>query len=105
MATESSLLRLTLTSDGLLKEVHVHGWNRRSGGAICGLCLGTVSPIIGSIFTVLAWFTGPHWHGFPVQRYGSALLFLTIPLLLFGGHCLDLMRSEEHTSELQSPYV
>ena len=100
MATDSSLLKLALTPHGLLKKVRVHGWNQRSGGAICGLCLGTISPIIGSIFTVLAWFTGPHWHGFPVQRYGTVLLFLTIPLLLLGGHYLDLMdKHDKKTSK------
>jgi hypothetical protein len=91
MMNEFSLLMMKVTPHPLLQELRVHGWNRSSGGAVCGLCFGLISPIIGSIFTVLAWFTGPHWHGLSIQRYGGLLLFLTIPLLLLGGHCLDLM--------------
>jgi hypothetical protein len=43
---------------------------------------------------VLAWFTGAVWHGYSVQRSGTILLFLTIPLFIFGAHCLDLLEKE-----------
>jgi hypothetical protein len=50
---------------------------------------------VGSALTAIAWFTGPVWHGFAMQRDGTVLLFLTIPLLIFGAHCLDLMDKQE----------
>ena len=102
MTPESSLPGIKLTPHVLLEKVRSHGWSWSTGGAICGLCLGIISPIVGSAFTVLAWFTGPHWHGFPIQRYGTVLLFLTIPLLLFGGHCLDLMDQHNHKTSKSS---
>ena len=70
---------------------------------VCGLCFGIISPLIGSIFTAMAWFTGPHWHGLSIQRYGTVLLFLTIPLLLFGGHCLDLMDKHDQETSNRPP--
>jgi hypothetical protein len=72
-----------------------HGWNWRSGGAVCGICLGIISPLVGSIFTAMCWLNGPVWHHLAIHRYGTVLLFLTIPLLLFGAHCLDLMEHDD----------
>jgi len=54
-----------------------------------------ISPLLGSILTAVAWFTGPRWHGFFIQRYGTVLLFLTIPFLIFFGYCLDLSDKQD----------
>jgi hypothetical protein len=107
MITESSLLTMKLTPHLVLEQVHVHGWNWRSAGAVCGLCFGIISPLIGSILTAFAWFTGPNWHGFFIQRDGTVLLFLTIPLLIFGAHCLDLMdkHDEEPKNHSVKPFM
>jgi hypothetical protein len=76
-----------------LSELRARGWNVNTCGAVFGLLGGLISPLIGSILTAISWISGPTWHGFAVQRVGTVLLFLTIPLLLFGAHCLD--RSEK----------
>lgn len=68
-----------------------HGWKWASSGVVSGLCGGMLSAILGSILTAIAWFTGPVWHGFSLRSDGTVLLFLTIPLLIFGAHCLDLI--------------
>ena len=75
----------------VLNGFRTRGRNRNSVGAIFGLGGGILAPLIGSIFTAISWFSGPIWHGFAVQRDGTVLLFLTIPLLIFGAHCLDLI--------------
>ena len=95
MTTEFSLLKMKLMPRSVLEQMRVHGWTWRSGGAICGLVFGIISPLVGSILTAIAWFTGPEWHGFAIQRYGTVLLFLTIPLLIFGAHCLDLIDKQD----------
>lgn len=79
----------------LVEQMRVHGWTWRSGGAVLGLCGGIIAPIVGSILTAIAWFIGPVWHGLFLQRDGTVMLFLTIPLLIFGAHCLDLMDRQE----------
>lgn len=86
---------MKLTPRGVTKQMIIHGCTWTSGAAFCGLCFGIISPFIGSILTAIAWFTGPEWHGFSIQRYGTVLLFLTIPLLIFGAHCLDLMDKQD----------
>jgi hypothetical protein len=78
--------------------VRVYGWTWRSGGAAFGLGAGIICPIIGSVFTAIAWFTGPVWQGMYLRRDGTILLALTIPLLLFGAHCLDLVDSRGRTT-------
>ena len=95
MTREYSLLMMRMTPSGVMKQILVSPLSWRTGGAICGLGFGIVAPVIGSILTAIAWFTGPQWHGFFLQRDGTALLFLTIPLLILGAHCLDLIEKQE----------
>jgi hypothetical protein len=90
-----SVAKKNLTRRGLMEQMHAHGWSWTSGGAVCGFVLGTIFPLVGSVVTAIAWLTGPEWHGFHLQRDGTVLLFLTIPLLIFGAHCLDLIDKED----------
>lgn len=67
-------------------------WNRRSLGAVCGLAGGVIAALLGSLLTASAWFTSGGGGGnSSVHTLGAILLFLTIPLLVLGAHCLDLM--------------
>ena len=93
VTTKSSLLTMKLTPQ-LLEQLHLHCWDYKSAGAFFGLCFGLLAPLVGSLLTGISWFTGPHWHGFFIQRDGTVLLFLTIPLLILGAHCLDLMEKK-----------
>jgi hypothetical protein len=99
MATESVLPSMKLTPHLVMEQIHLHGWNWKSAGAVCGLCLGIISPLVGSALTAMSWVIGPHWHGFSIQRYGTVLFFLTIPLLIFGAHCLDLLDREDERAK------
>ena len=95
MTTAFSVTKENPTQRGLVEQMRVHGWTWKSGGAVFGLGFGIISPLVGSILTAIAWFTGPAWHGLHLQRDGTVLLFLTIPLLIFGAHCLDLMDKQD----------
>ena len=75
----------------VLRHLQERGWSKCSLGALVGLLGGVISPLFGSLLTAVGWITGPTWHGLAIQRTGTFLLFLTIPLLLFGAHCLDLV--------------
>jgi hypothetical protein len=81
-------------NNSIFATLRTHGWSRNMGGAVLGLFGGIIAPVFGSVFTAIGWISGPTWHGFAVQRIGTVLLFLTIPLLLFGAHCLDLSDRE-----------
>ena len=89
---------MKLMPRSVMEQMRVHGWTWRIGGAICGLGFGIISPLVGSILTAIAWFTGPEWHGFAIQRDATVLLFLTVPLLIFGAHCLDLMDKQDEVA-------
>jgi hypothetical protein len=95
MTNETSLPEPKLTMHGLGDYMRVHGWTWRTTGGVVGLCGGIICPLVGSILTAIAWFTGPVWHGFSLRWDGTVLLFLTIPLLLFGGYCLDLADKQD----------
>ena len=94
MTTEYSLQKMKLKPGNLVEQMRVHGWDWKSAGAVCGLCGGIISPVIGSVLTAIAWFTGPEWHGLSLHRDGTVLFFLAIPLLIFGAHCLDLLEKQ-----------
>jgi hypothetical protein len=64
-------------------------WETR--GAAIGLFGGLMAPILGSVLTVISWFTDPAWHGFSLHIAGTSLFVITFPLLLLGAHCLDLL--------------
>lgn len=69
--------------------------NWKSYGAVVGLCGGLSAPIVGSFVTVISWLIDPVWHGVSLHAAGTSLFVLTVPLLVFGAHCLDLLDKEE----------
>ncbi len=90
MTTELSLPKMKLTPHVVIEQMRTHGSTWTNWGAVFGLSLGIVAPIFGALLTAIGWFTGSEWHGLHLQRTGTALFVLTIPLLIFGAHCLDL---------------
>ena len=82
-----------LLPDRLRAVFRCHGWTMKSTGACVGLVGGVIAPLVGLTLTALASFIGD-WHGFHLGRDGTILLFLTIPLLILGAHCLDLLDKE-----------
>ena len=93
MTSEFALRNDDLTLGRIRATLRDHGWTWKSTGACVGLLGGVIAPLVGLALTALAWFIGD-WHGFHLGRDGAVLLFLTIPLLIFGAHCLDLMDKE-----------
>ena len=67
-------------------------------GAAVGLAGGLTTGMVGAFLTFTSWFT---WAG-TLQHYehalGTALFFVTIPLLALGAHCLDLIERREQSS-------
>ena len=95
MASEFALRDNDLPPDRLRAALNEHGWSWKSTGAFVGLFGGVIAPLIGAALSALAWFIGD-WHGFHIGRDGAVLLFLTIPLLICGAHCLDLADHNGH---------
>lgn len=65
-------------------------WIWEATGAIVGFVGAILSLLFGGLFTVGSWISGAHANLW-LQRFGTGLLIAAIPLLLFAGHCLDLM--------------
>ena len=93
MVTSEMTFKHSHNHQAVLGELHARGFNRDTCGASCAFTLGILSPLAGSVLTAWSWITGPIWHGIAIQRMGTVLLALTVPLLLVGAHCLD--RSEK----------
>ena len=70
-------------------------WNWKNGTAAFGLGAGFIAPIIGSIVTVISWFKDPVWHHVALHQAGTTLFVLTLPLLVLGAHCLDLLDKDK----------
>ena len=70
-------------------------WNWKNGAAAFGLAAGFIAPILGSIVTVISWFRDPVWHHVALHQAGTTLFVLTLPLLILGAHCLDLLDKDK----------
>lgn len=57
-------------------------------GVVVGLVGGTLLPLVGLVMIALAWLIGDM--DSILNKSGSMLLMTTIPLLTFGGYCLDI---------------
>lgn len=75
----------------LIKEEHGWKWY----GAVGGLLGGILTALTGGLLTALAWFTSTEGYISYTQKLGTILLCLTIPMLIFGAHCLDLMEAQK----------
>lgn len=64
-------------------------------GVVAGLAGGVIAGILGALLTVAGWLAGDdgvrHW----LSTAGSVLLFMTIPLLILGGYCLDWLEKDK----------
>ncbi|HEY0386415.1 MAG TPA: hypothetical protein VGC64_10405 [Pyrinomonadaceae bacterium] len=78
-----------------LKELYLasHGVGRtwRVTGAVCGLAGGCLTALLGTLLSAGAWTLGDETGVSSLHILGSILLLATIPLLVFGAHCLDLL--------------
>ncbi|HLN98968.1 MAG TPA: hypothetical protein VK208_10950 [Pyrinomonadaceae bacterium] len=64
-------------------------------GAVCCFGGGIIAALIGSILTAVTWVIGAQMHPW-VRGLGTALLILTIPLLILAGYCMDWMERDKH---------
>ena len=67
----------------------------QSLGAVFGLVGGILAALFGSLFTATGWFVTNEGSRQLVSTMGTTLLFLTIPLLIFGGYCMDWMEKDK----------
>ncbi|HEY6400694.1 MAG TPA: hypothetical protein VI479_04755 [Blastocatellia bacterium] len=64
-------------------------------GAVGGLFGSLFSALFGTGFTVASWLTANQDARQWLSTTGTALFFLTIPLLIFGGCCMDWMEKDK----------
>ena len=64
-------------------------------GAVAGCAGGIVVALFGPVFTVAGWLVANEGLRQWFSTVGTALLLLTIPLIIFGGYCLDLMEKDK----------
>jgi|ERR1043165_1809641 hypothetical protein len=76
-------------SDSLPQRIEYRSKDWRSFGAVSGLAGGIIVALLGSILTAISWFTEDASRLEKVL--GTVLLVLTIPLLIIGAQCLDLL--------------
>lgn len=102
MGRDNESLREQREDETRLKELylasHRGGWTWQATGALFGFVGGIVAPLLGALLLAGAWVMGNETNGLPLSGVGSILLLSTIPLLLIGGHCLDLLEKRNEKS-------
>src|SRR5262245_13154054 len=64
-------------------------------GAVGGLVGGIFSAFLGGAFTLASWLTRNQGARQWLSTTGTVLFFLTVPLLIFGGYCMDWMEKDK----------
>jgi hypothetical protein len=64
-------------------------------GAAGGLFGGVASGAFGGVFMAASWFVTNGGARQLFSTTGTVLLFLTIPLLIIGGYCLDWLEKDK----------
>ena len=62
--------------------------------AAAGLFGGVASAMFGAVFTGASWFVANEGARRWLSTTGAVLLFLTIPLLIVGGFCMDWLEKD-----------
>jgi hypothetical protein len=63
-------------------------------GAAASLFGGAASAMFGGVFTAASWFVANEGARRWLSGAGAILLFLTIPLLIIGGFCMDWLEKD-----------
>lgn len=63
-------------------------------GALVGLVGGVMAGLFGAVLTAASWFVINAGARHLFSTTGTVLLFLTIPLMIFGGYCMDWMEKD-----------
>ena len=77
-------------------------WTWPTAGAMCGLGGCMVAAAFGTLLLTLAWAMRDESSGLSLHGIGSILLLATIPLLILGACCLDLVETREEGKNQQS---
>lgn len=64
------------------------GWGWETAGAVGCFAGGIGAGLLGSLLTASTWILGAEVHPW-IRGLGTALLILTIPLLILAGYCMD----------------
>jgi hypothetical protein len=74
-------------------------WAWPTSGAVCGLAGGVIAAISGTLLLAIAWAIGDESSGLSLHGIGSILLLSTMPLLILGACCLDLVEKREEKNQ------
>ena len=80
--------------------IDINPWAWQSIGAVLGLWGGVLTPVIGTLFIAVTWFIHSERVVSSFNGLSIGSFALTIPLLTFGAHCLDLL--ERKTARLSA---
>jgi hypothetical protein len=97
-------LRELRETEAHLKELYQAtrrgGWTWQAVGAVSGLAGGIITATIGALLSACAWMLGAETVGLSLHRAGSILLLSTIPMLVLGACCLDLLEKSGRVSSV-----
>lgn len=75
-----------------------------TAGAILSFCAGILAGIVGTVLSASAWILGSEQHPW-MRGLGTALLVITIPLLIFAGYCMDWLERDSGRTLTSTSHV
>ena len=74
-----------------------------TAGALLSFWAGILAGIVGTLLSASAWILGADQHPW-VRGFGTALLVITIPLLIFAGYCMDWLERDSGRAFNSTPH-
>jgi hypothetical protein len=107
MKRDYQSLRELKADETRLRELYVAsrsaGWTWQAAGTVAGLAGGMIAASLGALLSAVAWLRGDETSGLSLHGTGSVLLLSTIPLLVVGAHCLDLLEKRAERGKQINP--
>ena len=90
----------------IYEEIHhlieTNPWAWQSICAVAGLVGGVLSPVLGTLLIAVTWLIHSERIISSLNGLSIVSFVLTIPLLTFGAHCLDLLERKDDRLSLAS---
>src|SRR5215475_5364388 len=91
MREQAQIQPSAVTERIMQKAENENGYVWSVCGAGLGFIGGVLAPVFGVILTAASWIEGASSPGPLLHKAGTLCFYLTVPLLILGGYCLDAM--------------
>jgi hypothetical protein len=107
MTNNLSVKSKTQLSEGLIiakpadLDAFEMNWSWWHAGAAFGMGGGFLGGVVGLVLTMMSWSERNDMAATDINRMATVLIFLTIPMMIFGSYCLDKIETAARIKRIE----